>query len=137
MAEAMFRAKTQGQGYEIRSAGVSAYDGQPASAHAHQVLKERGIENDHKSTRINDELIEWSDVILTMTNSHKQAILTYFPAVKDKVFTLKEFVGVEGYGDIADPFGGSLEVYRRSAADIEESLDMLAEVLVQERFRKS
>lgn len=137
MAEALFRAKTQGQGYEIRSAGVAAFDGQPASGHATQVLKERGIEHDHRSTRLNEELIEWSDVILTMTNSHKQAILAYFPAVKDKVFTLREFVGVEGYGDIADPFGGALEDYRRCAAEIEESLDMLSEVFVQKRFRES
>jgi len=78
MAEAMFRAKTAGRGYEVRSAGVAAFPGQEASLHAKQVLDERGIEHAHTSSRLNEGLIDWSDVILTMTNSHKHAIQTFF-----------------------------------------------------------
>jgi len=111
MAEALFRAKTQGEGFEVRSAGVAAYDGQPASLHAIQVL--------------------------TMTGSHKQAIQTYFPEAREKVYTLREFVGVEGYADIADPYGGDLDAYRRCAVEIEELVDMLSETMVQKRFRDS
>jgi len=137
MAEALFRAKTQGEGFEVRSAGVAAYDGQPASLHAIQVLQERGIESQHKSTRLNGELLAWSDLILTMTGSHKQAIQTYFPEAREKVYTLREFVGVEGYADIADPYGGDLDAYRRCAVEIEELVDMLSETMVQKRFRDS
>ncbi|WP_400162246.1 low molecular weight protein arginine phosphatase [Brevibacillus sp. TJ4] len=133
MAEALFRTKAKGQGWEIRSAGVAAFDGQPASRHAVDVLRERGIESEHQASRINDELVDWSDLILTMTHNHKQAILAYYPAARSKVYTLREFVGVEGYGDIADPFGGALEDYRRCAVEIEESLDMLYEQLAQNR----
>ncbi|MGG1658666.1 low molecular weight protein arginine phosphatase [Brevibacillus sp. NRS-1366] len=136
MAEAIFRAKTTGQGYEVRSAGVAAFPGQGASLHAKQVLDERGIEHAHTSSRLDDDLIDWSDVILTMTHSHKHAITAYFPAAMAKVHTLREFVGVEGLGDIADPFGGELQDYRRCAEEIEESLDMLSELLLHPRFRE-
>ncbi|MDF2683586.1 MAG: low molecular weight protein arginine phosphatase [Brevibacillus sp.] len=137
MAEAMFRVKTAGQGYEVRSAGVAAFDGQSASLHAREIMAERGIEHVHQSSRLDAGLIDWSDVILTMTTSHKNAILTYFPTAAGKVHTLRDFVGVEGYGDIADPFGGTLEDYRRCAEEIDESLDRLSVRLLQERFRES
>ncbi|WP_103109755.1 low molecular weight protein arginine phosphatase [Brevibacillus reuszeri] len=136
MAEAMFRAKTAGRGYEVRSAGVAAFPGQEASLHAKQVLDERGIEHAHTSSRLDEGLIEWSDVILTMTNSHKHAIQTFFPLALPKVYTLREFVGVEGITDIADPFGGALEDYRLCAEEIEESLDRLFAMLQHPRFRE-
>lgn len=137
MAEAMFREKAAGRDYEVRSAGVAAYDGQPASMHAKHVMQERGIEHVHQSSRLDEGLIAWSDLILTMTSGHKQAILAYFPAAADKVYTLREFTGVEGYGDIADPYGGALEDYRRAAVEIEESLDRLFHILMENRFRES
>lgn len=136
MAEALFRVKTAGEGFEVRSAGVAAFDGQAASLHAREVLAERGIEHEHRSSRLNAELIDWSDLILTMTASHRQAILAYFPEAADKVHTLRNFVGVEGFGDIADPFGGTLEDYRRCAEELEESLDRLSVLLKKERFRE-
>jgi protein-tyrosine-phosphatase len=136
MAEAMFRAKTAGQPFEVRSAGVAAYAGQPASPHAQSVLAERGIAHNHASSQLNEELLAWSDLILTMTGSHKRAILTYFPEATDKVHTLQEFAGIEGIRDIADPFGGALEDYRRCAEEIEESLDRLLERLAEVRFRE-
>lgn len=137
MAEAMFRTKTDGQGYEIRSAGVAAFAGQDASLHAKQVLDERGIAHDHKASKVDEELIGWSDVILTMTHGHKRAILTYFPSASDKVHTLQEFVGIEGLTDIGDPYGGSLMDYRRCAEEIEEALDRLTATLNDSRLRKS
>jgi len=136
MAEAIFREKTTGQGYEVRSAGVAAFPGQEASLHAKQVLDERGIRHSHTSSRLDDGLIDWSDVILTMTSSHKHAIQAYFPAATPKVYTLREFIGVEGFGDIADPFGGELQDYRRCAEEIEESLDRLAAMLLHPRLRE-
>jgi len=137
MAEALFRAKANGQEWEVRSAGVAAFDGQSASAHAIEVLRERGIDTEHKSSSLSEELVDWADLILTMTESHKRAVLSIFPAAQSKVHTLREFVGVEGITDIADPFGGDLEVYRRCAQEIEESLDMLIDRLSREECRDS
>ncbi|WP_139491068.1 low molecular weight protein arginine phosphatase [Brevibacillus dissolubilis] len=124
MAEAIFRHKIQGGAIEVRSAGVAAYDGQPASEHAQKVLVERGIEHQHRARRIDDELLDWADLVLTMTKGHKTMIISYFPTSSGKVYTLKEYVG-DPSGEIADPFGGSLEIYRMAAAEIEQELDRL------------
>ncbi|USG65426.1 low molecular weight protein arginine phosphatase [Brevibacillus ruminantium] len=127
MAEALFRARVKAAGseWEVRSAGVAAYDGQPASPQAVEVMEEYGITHDHQASRVNSELINWADVILTMTGSHKSLVVNYFPDAQSKVYTLMEFVGVEGLGDIADPFGGSVEEYRRCAQELDHLLDRL------------
>lgn len=125
MAEALFRSKVAGTPLEVRSAGVAAYNGQPASEYAHQVLEERSITYSHQAQRVTDELISWADLILTMTGSHKSVIANYFPSALEKVYTLREYIGVEGTEDIGDPFGGRVEEYRKCAAEIEELLDGL------------
>jgi protein-tyrosine-phosphatase len=132
LAEALFRSKLGDAQWEVRSAGVAAYDGQPASQHTLQVLNERGISHDHNAQRLTEELVAWADLILTMTRSHKSLVCTYFPAAADKVFTLREYVGIEGMEDIADPFGGSVEDYRKCAEEIDESLDRLYHLLTQQ-----
>jgi protein arginine phosphatase len=132
MAEAIFRHKVQGSPLpiEVRSAGVAAYDGQPASPHAQKVLMERGIEHQHSASRIDEQLLDWADLVLTMTQGHKTMVLSYFPALSDKVYTLKEYVG-DPTGEIADPFGGSLDIYRMAAAEIEQELDRLHAILIE------
>lgn len=37
-------------------------------------------------------LVEWADLILTLTQSHKQYAIRQFPHAADKMHTLKEFV---------------------------------------------
>lgn len=127
MAEAMFRDKTAGMMIEVKSAGVSAYAGQSASEHTRQVLENRGISHDHSSQRVDDHLIVWADLILTMTHGHKSIVQQYFPGVAHKLYTLKEFVGEAG--EIADPFGGDLRLYQQCAAEMEQALDKLQEKL--------
>lgn len=125
MAEAMFRHKVQGLGVEVQSAGIAAMDGSAASAHAGKVLENRGIAHNHKSQRLREDLVAWADLILTMTQSHKDMIGDWFPHASVKTYTLKEFVGHKGNLDIADPFGGSLGTYERSAEEIEQALNEL------------
>lgn len=109
----------------IDSAGIMAADGEPASENAVKVLSEAGIDlSYHRSKMLSAELIDMADVILTMTNTHKNAILPYAP---DKVFTLKEYVGEKG--DVADPYGGDESVYRLTAVELNELLIKLAEAV--------
>lgn len=128
MAEAMFRVKA-GEKLEIRSAGMAAFDGQQASEYARQVLTQRGINHDHRAQRLNDALINWADLVLTMTKGHKSAIAQIFPNAMQKVYTLKEYAGSGGSADIADPFGGPLEEYQKCAAEIDDALEKLYEKL--------
>jgi protein-tyrosine phosphatase len=93
MAEALMKKIAQEEGIEVevKSAGVSAMEGSAAADQATEVLKERGIEHTHRSQMLNQELIRWADLILTMTAHHKQFIQYDYPESVDKVFTLKEY----------------------------------------------
>lgn len=117
MAEAILREMGI-QGLEVRSAGVFAQDGSAASRNTIDVLKEQGIESDHRSSMLTDELINWTNYIFTMTNGHKESVIRMYPHAADKTFTLKEFAGKDADGDISDPFGGPIEVYRETYTEI-------------------
>lgn len=122
MAESILRSKA-GHEIEVKSAGIYAGDGSPASANTAQVLKENGIECTHTSSYLTKEHVGWATCILTMTNQHKQAILQSFPESKDKVFTIKEYVNSSG--DVSDPFGGPVEIYRETYAELEPLIDQV------------
>ena len=75
-----------------------------------------------------------ADLILTMTQRHRDMIIMD-PGARGKVYTLIEYTN-EGQEeqinlDIQDPFGGSIEVYRQSAAQIKKALEILVEKLVK------
>lgn len=115
---------------EISSAGTYAVEGGKASPQAIVVMQEWGISlENHRSTPVTEQLVEESDLILTMTMNHKRALLYMLPEAEDKVFTLKEFAGGEAIPmgmmvslDISDPYGQSVEVYRSCAEEIKEYL---------------
>jgi protein-tyrosine phosphatase len=98
MAEGLFHmeAKRRGIRGEARSAGVFAAQGMPISDHAAEVLRERGAEAKAASQALTRELIEWADLILTMTASHKRQVIGMFPDAADKTFALKEFAALDG-----------------------------------------
>ncbi|SFI66843.1 arsenate reductase/protein-tyrosine-phosphatase family protein [Thermoflavimicrobium dichotomicum] len=93
MAEALLRKIADEENFpvEVQSAGVAAVNGSLASPQAIEVLKEKGIEHDHRSQEINEELIAWADYVLTMTSSHKQTLIQLFPQYVDKIYTLREY----------------------------------------------
>ncbi|MCL6449972.1 MAG: low molecular weight protein arginine phosphatase [Acetobacteraceae bacterium] len=100
MAEAMLRGLAPGgpphrpgPGWEVASAGLSALPGAPASPHAVQALSEAGLDlSRHRARQITREMVESSDLILTMTRQQKRAVLELAPRAAGRVFTLKEFV---------------------------------------------
>ncbi|WP_028400655.1 low molecular weight protein arginine phosphatase [Ectobacillus panaciterrae] len=118
MAEAVLRHYGDGA-FEVKSAGVFAAAGSDASAHAKSALEEKGIQINHTAAQLHEEQLEWADAVLTMTGSHKQLILQYFPNMQEKVFTLYEATD-DRSRDISDPFGGSLEVYKATLNEMEQ-----------------
>lgn len=122
MAEVMLRSRA-GNEIEVKSAGIFAGNGSPASMNTAQVLKENGMECEHTSSFLTKEQVDWATCILTMTHQHKQAILQSFPEASDKVFTLKEYVNSSG--DVSDPFGGPIEIYRETYAELDPLIDQL------------
>ncbi|MED4164686.1 low molecular weight protein arginine phosphatase [Halalkalibacterium halodurans] len=134
MAEALFRQKSKGS-VEVKSAGLFAFSGGKASEGTTAVLKERGISFEHTSTPLTKELVQWADLVLTMTENHKQQVIALDDEANgEKVFTLKEFaLGDSGSLDIIDPFGGSLEEYRQMAHEVEMCVEALLEKTREEQ----
>lgn len=116
MAAALWRA----EGVEVQSAGVHAAHGAPMSTYAQQALADKGLPVDHASQPVTEELLEWADLVLTMTSSHKEAILYRFPHIEDKLFTYAEYASPDNPFEIADPFGGTLQDYQFTLYQLEE-----------------
>lgn len=130
MAEALLKARLADKETEVESAGMQAFLGSPASEGTKTVLTEKGIEHDHRSKQLTEELLETADVVLTMTSAHKNMILLLYPQFHENVFTLKEYANPETEDlDIADPIGGSIEMYRETAAEIEQALHAIIDKL--------
>lgn len=94
LAEGLLRtmAEQSGLALDIRSAGVSAVDGLPVSKHSADILREKGYDKSMSSNSITSELIQWSDLILTMTGGHKRSVVQQYPQAVEKIYTLKEYV---------------------------------------------
>lgn len=127
MAEALLKERKKD--ISVKSAGLFAYAGGPANDQALQVLQEKGIQFQHESQQINEELVEWADAILTMTGQHKLHVQANFPQAANKVHTLKQFVEEAGSPDVADPFGGTIEIYRSTLVELTTLVDKLIEKL--------
>lgn len=124
MAEAILRSKAI-PGVEVKSAGVLALNGSKASQHVQTILRQQNIEHEHLSTSLTENEINWATLILTMTESHKFAIISRFPSAAGKTSSLKEYTGVSLNKDISDPYGGSLELYREAYKQIETMIEQI------------
>ncbi len=119
--------------WEISSAGVCAANGWPASENAAQALREKGVDiSNITSSSLTPHLIEEADLLITMTEGHRQAILAVTPKSEDKVFLLKSFGFAKCAADIDDPVGGTLKLYCRVRDEIEAALPDLILYMVRE-----
>lgn len=93
MAEGLLRkaAAERGVDLKVRSAGVAATEGSMISRHAKAVLQDHDIHDSITSSSLTSEHVEWADLILTLTGSHKQHVLHFFPNAADRIYTLKEY----------------------------------------------
>ncbi|PAD35179.1 low molecular weight protein arginine phosphatase [Terribacillus saccharophilus] len=93
MAEALVRKRLPQ--VEVQSAGIFAHDGSPASHQAVTVMEEAGVLFAHQSKPVTRERVEWADLILTMTEQHKQLLLEQYPHAAEKLHTLPEYASQE------------------------------------------
>lgn len=117
---------------EVESAGIFAMEGQKVSANAVQALREIGISLEGKRAQvITEDLLKRSDLILTMSKSHKMALINNYKLSRERVYTLKEFTyNIDE--DIVDPFGGSLEVYRSTRDELVRYISKLVKILMKQ-----
>jgi protein-tyrosine-phosphatase len=106
----------------VRSAGVWALEGQPASAYAMRVMNERDLDiSAHRGRNLTQQDIDDAEAILVMTKRHSEIISRDWKRGDDKVHLLSEMAG-QPY-DIQDPYGGSIADYRRTASELAELIE--------------
>ncbi|MFJ7825545.1 low molecular weight protein arginine phosphatase [Psychrobacillus sp. NPDC096623] len=118
IAEALLKSQKI-DGLEVRSAGIYAKDGGPISQNSQLVLEQEMIPFTRSSSAINESLVDWADLILTMTASHKHAIILGFPHAISKVYMYKEFVTPNDIKDVSDPYGGDLNTYEGTFRELQ------------------
>ena len=112
----------------FRSAGTFAYDGTPASPNAVAVLKEKGIDiSAHRARRFDARLAMWADLILAMETAHIRDMTYAAPTQAHKMHTLLGFAAGEkgtagDHWSVADPYGGSLDIYRKARDEIADAI---------------
>lgn len=124
MAEAILKNKRL-PNVEVRSAGIYALEGGEMSENARVVLAEENIQHQHVSEQINQQDVEWADLILTMTSAHKDMVLRLFSQAHEKTFTLKEYVTPYSGKDVYDPFGGDTNTYRQTYQELKRLIEEL------------
>lgn len=129
MAEKMMAKmiKEHNKDIEVFSCGVFAENGDLPTDEAIEVMKEHNIDlTTHKATNIINSNIKEMDLILCATLSHKYSVIQMYPELKDKVFTIKEYVdGPSNNMDIKDPWGYNIIVYRNCAKELESYIDKI------------
>ena len=105
-------------GFSFASAGTSTYDGMPASENSAIAADEIGLDlSGHQSRQIDHDLVDRADRIYCLGESHRRAILAEVPQAAGRVHMLRP----DGR-DIADPYGGELQVYRRARDEIRAAI---------------
>jgi L-threonylcarbamoyladenylate synthase len=113
-------------GFSVMSAGLAAHRGSPASPEAVDLLDEDGIDlRGHESQMLTKTLVEQADRIVTMTRSHRDAIVSNMPEFAHKVRVL-----CPSGRDVADPMGGGEREYREALSQISAHLDALVDEIL-------
>ena len=137
MAEVLARRALDRRGWrhvEVRSAGVAALPGGPASEGSLRATARHGLDlTAHRSTPLSKELVQWADLILTMSLRHLTAVQE-LPGGEEKVSLLTNFAegrdrDVAGGAGVADPFGGGDHQYEITLLELRELVDRSLERL--------
>jgi protein-tyrosine-phosphatase len=138
------------QAVEVASAGLHAVAGAPVSQAVVAIMSEQGIDlSGHVAVGLTAAKVREADLILVMEQRQRQQLLEQFPEAAGRAFVLKEYVAMTNDGapappvgarqpgryDIADPFGQSLEAYRRCASELASAVADLSIDLYHGRAR--
>lgn len=135
LAEALLKrelAARQVDGVTVSSAGTGAWDGAAASEGAYLVGLEHDLDlSGHHARLLTRELLKDADLVLTMSRHHRARVKELDRAAR--VFLLGEYAGrTGGAEEVPDPFGGDLDVYRQTYAELDELVRVAAGRLTSE-----
>lgn len=107
------------RGLGFVSAGTATLEGMPASDGSRLVAGELQLDLEaHRSRPLTEELVGRSSRVYCLSESHLQAVLALVPAAAGRT----ELLRPDGL-DIADPFGGELDAYRRARDQIASAVE--------------
>ena len=142
MAEGLFRdyAKKNSSDFVVKSAGVGAQNGLPPSENSVQAMIDIGIDiTEQNSQMVTAELVKEANIIIGMTQGHVDMVNLMFPEATEKTFILGEFDQSIPLHEreIADPIGGSYEVYSLCRDQIKEGIVSLLNSINQNKSMAS
>lgn len=117
----------------VASAGTSAWPDSPASDGALLVALEHGNDlGDHRARQLNPELVAGADLILAMGPHHLDRAEALGGEGRSHLLTA--YAGGAAR-PVSDPFGGDLEVYRATYAELEREIRAVLDKLAAGRER--
>jgi protein-tyrosine-phosphatase len=122
LAEALFNdiCARGGLPYRAESAGLYAREGEPASQNTYLVGKERGLNlSMHVSRPLSAAAIREARLVVTMGEDAAGAVRMRYPGARVVAFR----------PPIQDPYGGSLDIYRATAAELEKRMPWVLQQL--------
>ena len=155
MAAALLQHRCDQLGVDVSvsSAGVRAHQ-LPVDPDAVAVLAEQGLDiSAHQPRAFDRAMLDDADLVVTMTRDHLRTVATAAPGMFRRAFTARELarrlarhehldldalnegrsprelMGDDPADDIADPYGMSLQLHRVCAAEIDETMRVIAHAL--------
>ena len=128
MAEYILKSKLKFadiKGVKVKSAGLSANNGDKMSENSFKALKLLGVKPyGFKSKQLTFQMLEKSDLVLCMTDSHKRALSEF----TDKAITIRDFTGLQ---DVPDPYGYDLGIYVKTSHVLEDACNIILEKIIE------
>lgn len=96
--------------WRVESAGTWTEPGQPILPEVHGAAQRLGLDlSDHRSRCVSGELLSQYDLILVMQASQREALVSEFPQLEERIYLFSHVVELGRY-DIPDSFGSEEEV---------------------------
>lgn len=129
-AEALANEYLREKGLKVlvisRAVDLDPFDIRPEE-NAAELLAKRGIDvSAHRATQLTPNDVKHADLIVTMTEKHKAAVIGLYPDAKAKTFTLSEYATGESH-DVVDAWGKPMAVYEQVFAQIDGYLPVVME----------
>lgn len=115
----------------VYSCGIYAYNRTKTTREAKYIMKKYyDIDlEEHGALNIENSNIEEMDLILCATKNQKEEVKELYKDLKEKVFTIKEYVGYNKEGhdtmDIQASWGFDKETYLKCSKEISECIELL------------
>lgn len=125
LADAMVRGYAEDAGMTVYSAGFHPEGGRPADPVMVEIAADQGLDmSGNRSSVLDEELLQRSDIIFLMEKSHHDRLLSRFPDVADRVFLLGAHPADSVQSpEIDDPFGLPRGAYLACYGRIAQAMD--------------